>query len=262
NGKKISWIDYAKPSYGLNDSAVQWDDKFVDELRVAIRSCKIFLCYPIFWLCYGQMTNNMVSQSGQMNTGSVPNDIMQNIDPLCIIILIPFFDWVVYPTFRRCGLELRPITRITIGFLVMALSMAYAAILQHFIYTKGPYFKHAGDEGYGFNDISAAIQVPGYVIMAVAEIFASVTGLEYAYKRAPESMKSIIMSIFLLTNAGGSILAFAFNPISSNPHLVENFAIVSGLMGAFTVLFIVCFRHYDRVDEEEIREKTVFEKEQ
>ncbi|KAJ1647445.1 peptide transporter ptr2 [Coemansia erecta] len=262
NGKKLPWIDYAKPSYDISGSVVQWDDKFVDELRVAIRSCKIFLCYPIFWLCYGQMTNNMVSQSGQMNTGPVPNDIMQNIDPLCIIVLIPFFDWVVYPGFRRCGLELRPVTRITIGFLMMALSMAYAAILQHFIYAKGPYFKHAGDEGYGFNDISAAIQVPAYVIMAIAEIFASVTGLEYAYKRAPESMKSIVMSIFLLTNAGGSILAFAFNPISSNPHLVENFAIVSGLMGAFTVLFVVCFRHYDRVDEEETREKTVFEKAQ
>ncbi|KAJ1868471.1 peptide transporter ptr2, partial [Coemansia sp. RSA 486] len=76
------------------------------------------------------------------------------------------------------------------------------------------------------------------------------------------SMKSIVMSIFLLTNAGGSILAFAFNPISSNPHLVKNFAIVSGLMGAFTVLFVVCFRHYDQVDEEENRDKTVFEKEQ
>ncbi|KAJ2705300.1 peptide transporter ptr2 [Coemansia sp. IMI 203386] len=262
NGKKLPWIDYAKPSYDASGSIVQWDDKFVDELRIAIRSCKIFLCYPIFWLCYGQMTNNMVSQSGQMNTGPVPNDIMQNIDPLCIILLIPIFDLLVYPGFRRCGMELRPVTRITIGFLLMALSMAYAAILQHFIYTKGPYKTHAGDEGYGFNDISAAIQVPAYVLMAIAEIFASVTGLEYAYKRAPESMKSIVMSIFLLTNAGGSILAFAFNPISSNPHLVKNFAIVSGLMGAFTVLFVVCFRHYDQVDEEESRDKTVFEKEQ
>ncbi|KAJ2786538.1 peptide transporter ptr2 [Coemansia interrupta] len=260
DGKKANWMDYAKPSNNFCDAGVQWDDKFVDELRIAIRSCKIFLCYPIFWLCYGQLSNNLISQSGQMNTGSVPNDIMQNIDPLCIIILIPVFDWLIYPGFRRCGMELRPVARITIGFLVAALSMAYAAIIQHVIYTKGPYYKNAGDEGYGFNDISAGIQVPAYILMAISEIFASVTGLEYAYKRAPESMKSIIMSIFLLTNAGGSILAFAFNPISSNPHMVENYAIVSGLMGAFAILFVVCFRHYDRREVQEIKDNTVFEK--
>ncbi|KAJ2260389.1 peptide transporter ptr2 [Coemansia sp. RSA 376] len=260
NGKKVSWIDYAKPSLATDSSSMDWDDRFVDELRTAIRSCKIFLCYPIFWLCYGQISNNLISQSGQMNTGGVPNDIMQNIDPLCIIILIPIFDLLIYPGFRRCGLELRPVTRITIGFLVAALAMAYAAIIQHLVYTTGPYYTHPGEGENGFNDISAGLQVPAYILIAIAEIFASVTGLEYAYKQAPESMKSIVMSIFLFTNAGGSILAFCFNSIAVNPHLVKNFAIVSGLMGAFTVLFFVCFRHYDQRDAEEIMDKTMFEK--
>ncbi|KAJ2055250.1 peptide transporter ptr2, partial [Coemansia sp. S2] len=155
---------------------------------------------------------------------------------------------------------LRPVTRITIGFLVAALAMAYAAIIQHLVYTTGPYYTHPGEGENGFNDISAGLQVPAYILIAIAEIFASVTGLEYAYKQAPESMKSIVMSIFLFTNAGGSILAFCFNSIAVNPHLVKNFAIVSGLMGAFTVLFFVCFRHYDQRDAEEIMDKTMFEK--
>ncbi|KAI9501680.1 peptide transporter ptr2 [Coemansia spiralis] len=255
DGTKVTWLEYAKPAYSVDGGSVDWDNKFVDELSTAIRSCKIFLCYPVFWLCYGQMSNNMVSQSGQMNTGSVPNDIMQNIDPLCIIILIPIFDWVIYPGFRRCGLELRPVTRITIGFLIAALAMAYAAIIQHIIYTKPPYYDAAGDGNNGFNDISAGIQVPGYILIAISEVFASVTGLEYAYKRAPESMKSIVMSLFLFTNAGGSILAFCFNSIAANPHLVENFAIVSGLMGAFTILFFVCFRHYDKREAQEAEDR-------
>ncbi|KAJ2079211.1 peptide transporter ptr2 [Coemansia sp. RSA 988] len=259
DGKPVNWINYAKPSLCANGSDISWSDKFVDELFMALRSCKIFLCYPVFWLCYGQMSNNMVSQSGQMNTGNVPNDIMQNLDPLCIIILLPVFERFIYPAFRRCGLELRPVTRITCGFLVAAMAMAYAAILQHFIYITGPYYDKAGDDGNGFNHISAGIQVPGYILIGISEILASVTGLEYAFTKAPESMKSIVMSIFLFTNAGGSILAFCFNSISTNPHLVKNFAIVSGLMGAFTVLFFVCFRHYDKRDAEEIREKTIFE---
>ncbi|KAJ1665977.1 peptide transporter ptr2 [Coemansia sp. RSA 1813] len=259
DGTQISWMEYAKPSLNVDGGSVDWDDKFVDELRTALRACKIFLCYPVFWLCYGQMSNNMVSQSGQMNTGSVPNDIMQNIDPLCIIILVPIFDKLIYPGFRRCGLELRPVTRITCGFLVAALAMAYAAIIQHVIYTKGPYFDAAGDGDNGFNNISAGIQVPGYILIAISEIFASITGLEYAYKRAPEKMKSIVMSMFLFTNAGGSILAFCFNSISANPHLVENFAIVSGLMGAFTVLFYICFRHYDKREAQEAESRMLKE---
>ncbi|KAJ2159573.1 peptide transporter ptr2 [Coemansia sp. RSA 552] len=257
-GKDIGWLHYAKPSLNTDGAAYQWSDKFVDELRIALRACKIFLCFPVFWLCYGQMSNNMVSQSGQMNTGKVPNDILQNLDPLCIVILVPVFDRLIYPGFRRCGLELRPVTRITCGFLVAALAMAYAAIIQHVIYTTGPYYDAAGDGDNGFNHVSVAIQIPGYILIAISEIFASVTGLEYAYKQAPESMKSIVMSLFLLTNAGGAILAFCFNSISANPYLVENFAIVSGLMGAFTVLFVVCFRHYDRQDVEQTKRDTVY----
>ncbi|ORX72922.1 PTR2-domain-containing protein [Linderina pennispora] len=229
------------PSYNVAGLNMDWDDKFVEELSVAVRASKIFLCYPVFWLCYGQMSNNLVSQSGQMITGKVPNDIMQNIDPLVIIILIPFFDRLIYPGFRRCGLELRPVTRITLGFTFAAVAMAYAAVVQHFIYKTGPWYEYPSQKVNGVhhsnNDITAAIQVPCYIL--------------YAYKKAPESMKSIIMSLFLLTNAGGSILAFCFNSISTNPHLVKNFAIVGGLMGGFTVLFY---------DQDEYLGKLEFEK--
>ncbi|KAI8319893.1 PTR2-domain-containing protein [Martensiomyces pterosporus] len=259
DGKKANWMEYAKPSYSMDTAGMDWDDKFVDELMTSIRACKIFLCFPVFWLCYGQMSNNMVSQSGQMNTGSVPNDIMQNIDPLFMIILIPIFDKLVFPGFRRCGMELRPILRISIGFLVAAIAMAYAAIVQHLVYSTGPFYDHAGEKNTGHNNISAAIQIPGYIFIAISELFANVTGLEYAYTKAPDSMKSIVMSLYLFTNCGGSILAFCFNPIAKNPKLVENFAIVSGLMGAVCFLFYFCFRHYDKQDKEAIIKNTELE---
>ncbi|KAJ2815853.1 peptide transporter ptr2, partial [Coemansia erecta] len=260
DGKPVGWMDYAKPSVSHDDS-LDWTDKFVDELRTAVRSCKIFCAYPFFWLGYNQISNNLISQAGQMNTGNVPNDIMQNIDPLCIIIMIPIFDRLIFPGFRRMGLELRPVTRMTIGFIFSALAMAYSAIIQHVIYTTGPYYDAAGDGDNGFNNINAGIQVPAYILVALSEIFASVTGLEYAYKRAPESMKSIVMSIFLFTNAGGSILGFCFNSISANPHLVKNFAIISGLMGGVTVLFFFLFRHYDRREADELKSNMVYGKE-
>ncbi|KAJ2635613.1 peptide transporter ptr2 [Coemansia sp. RSA 1286] len=251
-GKKVGWMEYAKPSNMMieEDGAakpVVWNDNFVDELHRTLRACKVFLFFPVYWLCYGQITNNLVSQAGEMNSGSVPNDIMQNIDPLFLIVFIPIFDKLVYPGLRRCGLVIGPVMRIFIGFLLAAIAMAYAAIVQHLIYNSGPHYDHPGSD---HNDISAAIQIPAYAFIAWSEIFASITGLEYAYTRAPHNMKSIVMSIFLFTNCGGAILAFAFNPISADPRLVENFAIAAGLMGGFAFLFFFCFFKYDRKDKQ------------
>ncbi|KAJ2781210.1 peptide transporter ptr2 [Coemansia javaensis] len=243
-GRRESWIEYAKPSTMAEvPASVTWDDKFVGELRRTLRACKVFLFFPIYWLCYGQMSNNLVAQAGEMNTGSVPNDIIQNLDPICLIIFIPIFDMGIYPALRRCGIVVGPITRIFIGFLLAAVSMAYAAIVQHLVYSAGPYYDSPGSK---FNNISAAIQIPAYIFIAWGEIFASISGLEYAYTRAPAAMKSIIMSIYLFTNCGGAILAFCFNPILDDPKLVENFAIAGGLMGAFAFLFYACFWKYDR----------------
>ncbi|KAJ2458740.1 peptide transporter ptr2 [Coemansia sp. RSA 2424] len=255
-GAKVSWIEYSKPSNMIDPpvSPVSWDDAFVDELRRTLKACKVFLFYPVYWLCFGQITNTLISQAGEMDTGGVPNDIMQNIDPLFLIIFIPIFDKLFYPGLRRCGLNIGPILRIFIGFVLAAIAMAYAAIVQHLVYSSGPYYDHPGSQ---HNDISAAIQIPAYAFIAWSEIFASITGLEYAYTKAPQSMKSIVMSIFLFMNCGGAILAFCFNPISTDPHLVKNFSIAGGLMGVFAFLFYACFYKYDRQEREENKTKEI-----
>ncbi|KAG1079552.1 hypothetical protein G6F42_023708 [Rhizopus arrhizus] len=69
-----------------------WDDVFVDELKRTLKACVVFCWFPIYWLCYSQMTNNLVSMAGTMLTGNVPNDIMQNNDHIPLIIMIPIMD--------------------------------------------------------------------------------------------------------------------------------------------------------------------------
>lgn len=76
-----------------------------------------------------------------MELHGIPNDIMQNIDPLTIIIFIPICDRLLYPFLRKIGIPFRPITRITMGFVFGALAMAYAAIVQHLIYQAPPCYK-------------------------------------------------------------------------------------------------------------------------
>ena len=74
----------------------------------------------------------------------MPNDFMQNFDPISILIFTPLLDRVLYPLLRRAGIELRPIARISIGFILAALCLAYAAIVQHIIYSAGPCYEYPG----------------------------------------------------------------------------------------------------------------------
>lgn len=183
--------------------------------------------------------------AGTMQLHGIPNDIMQNIGPLTIIFLIPIFDRILYPGLRKIGIPFRPITRITWGFAFAALAMAYAAIVQHLIYSSPPCYNAplACDNSHLPNQVHVAVQTPAYFFIAVSEIFASVTGLEYAFTKAPPSMKSFVMSIFLLQSAFGSALGIALAPIAKDPKLVWMY---TGLCIAIIIaagLFWVCFRH-------------------
>ncbi|KAI9486125.1 MAG: POT family-domain-containing protein [Benjaminiella poitrasii] len=242
---KVKSLDACKPSNLVTerpDLAVNatWDDVFVDELRRALRACIVFCWYPIYWLCYSQMTNNLVSQAATMWTGNVPNDIMQNIDPLVLIITIPIMDRLIYPGLRRIGLPMGPIIRITLGFFLAAVAMAYTAGIQSKIYANtSPW------------PISAGYQIPSYFFIALSEIFASITGLEYAYKKAPQSMKSIVMSLFLLTNCFASILGFALVSVAVDPKLTWMYTGIACASFICSILVYVCHRKNDKTDAQD-----------
>jgi dipeptide/tripeptide permease len=168
-----------------------------------------------------------------MELHGLPNDILPNIDPITIILLIPVLDRFIYPFIRtKLRLAFTPITRITWGFIIASVAMAYAAILQSRIYAAPPCFKHplnclAGkisDDKYQPNMIHVAWQTPAYILVALSEILASITGLELAYAKAPENMKSFIMSLFLLTSAVGSALGILLAPVARDPYLVWLYA--------------------------------------
>jgi len=251
-------LDKAKASaqgHGRSRSKVTWDDKFIDELKTALVACKVFLFFPIYWLSYSQMLNNFVSQAGQMELHGLPNDILPNIDPVTIILLIPIMDRLVYPFIReRLHIALMPITRISLGFLMAALAMLYAGALQSEIYAAPPCYYSPSNcdagkisEGkFKPNEVHVAWQAPAYVLIALSEILASVTGLELAYAKAPENMKSFIMSLFLLTSAGGSALGILIAPLARDPHLqwlYFGLALIAGVAG------VVFYRMFKGVDD-------------
>ncbi|KAI9364318.1 POT family-domain-containing protein [Pilaira anomala] len=244
-------LEGCKPSNLPQDIAshATWDDVFIDELRRTFKACIVFCWYPIYWLCYAQMSSNMVSMTATMQTGGVPNDIMQNINPLSLVIMIPIMDRFVYPGLRKMGIHFGPILRITFGFLFAALAMAYAAGIQSMIYNTGPYY--GNPSGTNKNDISAGLIIPAYILIGISEIFANITGLEYAYQKAPEKMKSIVMALYLFTNCLGSVLGFALVSVAYNPALLWMYTGISVAMGLCAPIFYLCHGKNDAVDFEE-----------
>lgn len=257
---QCSWVairnkfsfEAAKPSQhpGMN---FPWSDKFVDEVRRSIYACKVFVFYPIYWVVYGQMLNNFITQAGEMELHGLPNDMLQCFDSLTIIVFIPICERFVYPFIRRYT-PFRAITKIFWGFMFGSASMVYASVLQHYIYKAGPCYEHPLNCSAAASDvpnhIHVAIQTPAYFLLGMSEILASITGLEYAYTKAPTSMKSFIMSLFLLTNAVGSALGIALSPTAIDPKFVWAFAglAISCFIGG--LLFWVIFRSYNDVEDE------------
>ncbi|KAF2807669.1 MFS peptide transporter [Mytilinidion resinicola] len=253
-------LDAAKPSCQgqfRRSYTTPWDDRFVDELKRAVVACKVFTFYPIYWLVYNQMMNNFISQAGQTQLHNIPNDIMQNIDPLTILLFIPLLDRLLYPLLRRLSIPFPPISRITAGFLLASLAMLYAAFVQHLIYTSPPCYSRpsacdaaklpAG--GFRPNEVHVAVQTPAYLLVGLSEIFASVTGLEYAYTKAPRSMKSFIMAVFLLTSAGGSLLGVLLAPSARDPWVGWMYAGLAVVCVGTGAVFWWVFRGLNALEE-------------
>lgn len=85
--------------------------------------------------------------------------------------------------------------------------------------------------------------------MGFSEIFASVTGLEYAFTKAPASMKSFIMSLFLLTSAFGAALGLLLSPTAKDPYLVWMYAVLATTCFIAGTVFWRIFRKYDRHED-------------
>jgi POT family proton-dependent oligopeptide transporter len=91
-------------------------------------------------------------------------------------------------------------------------------------------------DGAGPGQISILWQAVPYLIITVAEVLVSITGLEFAYSQAPKKMKSTIMGFWLLTIAFGNILVSLLAEFGKLP-LAQFFWLFAGLMLLAGLLF-------------------------
>ncbi|KAF0275029.1 hypothetical protein FOG51_00001 [Hanseniaspora uvarum] len=73
-----------------------------------------------------------------MQSNGVPNDVINNFNPLAIIVFTPILDYGIYPFLNKIRLNPNVTIRIFIGFMIAAGAMAGGAILQQMVYNKSP----------------------------------------------------------------------------------------------------------------------------
>jgi len=236
---------------GERPAWLRFDDVFVDEVKRALKACQVFLFFPLYWIPYNQLSNNMVSQAATMELHGVPNDVVNNLDPLALIIFIPICDQFVYPWLARSGIRFGPIRRIFFGFITGTLAMVWCTVLQYYIYKKSPTCgRFLNSPGCDPAPINVWAQTGAYVLIAFSEIFASITGLEYAFTKSPKSMKSLVLAVFYFTTAIGNALSEAMNPLAADPHFIWNYGAASIIAGVASVGFWICFKHLDHEEDE------------
>jgi dipeptide/tripeptide permease len=92
-----------------------------------------------------------------------------------------------------------------------------------------------------------AWQLVPYIVLEAGEVMLSATALEFAYSQSPERMKSIVMSFWLMTMAGGHFLVAVFTGLNSHyvhAHGAVEFYFYAALMVVVAAAFIFLATQY------------------
>ena len=134
---KADFFESAKPSVlarngitTFNGKPISWNDKDVSDVQRTLIACGIFLYFPVYNLNDGGIGSVSTSQGSTMTTNGAPNDLLNNFNPLTIIIVIPILSHVIYPFLARRKIKFGRISRITFGFCLAIASGIIGTIIQ------------------------------------------------------------------------------------------------------------------------------------
>lgn len=179
-----------------------------------------------------------------MITNGAPNDLLNNFNPLTIIIVIPILSYGLYPFLRKRNIKFGRINRITFGFILAAISGAIGAIVQWRVYETSPcgYYASSCSIDTGVSTINIWWQIPNVALGAISECFCNVTAYEIAYARSPKGMKAVVMSMFLFNTALAAALGEVLTPVTVDPHLIWVWGGLAIALAAQTVIFWWSYR--------------------
>jgi POT family proton-dependent oligopeptide transporter len=209
----------------------------VDGVRAVLRILIVFALVTPFWSLFDQKASTWVIQGNAMR---MPEEQwwwpgwlvkspaqMQALNPVLVMLLIPFNNLVLYPALRRLGIEVTALRRMGVGLAFSGLAWIVAALIQLHI--------DGGDA------VSLAWQVAPYALLTFGEVLVSASGLEFAYSQAPPSMKGAIMSFWLLSVSYGNLWVLVTNAAVRNDAVTAQIAASGMGETAFLMFFFAGF---------------------
>ncbi|XXX80480.1 POT family MFS transporter [Sorangium sp. So ce134] len=168
----------------------------VEGAKAVLRVMTIFAPIPVFWALFDQKGSTWIVQATRMDLEVLghrlaPSQLMA-LNPLMVMLIIPFNTMILYPALERRGFRLSALGRMTAGMAIAGLSFVAVAGIE---VAMG-----SGDR------ISVLWQAGPYLLITLAEVLVSTTGLEFAYSQAPREMKSTIMSFWNFTVTVGNLI--------------------------------------------------------
>jgi len=249
-------LNAAKPSAlaaSGDTRTLPWDDRFVDDVARTFQACGIFLFLPIFFINDGALGAAANAQSASLTTNGVPNDLINNFNPIIIIAFIPIMNYGVYPLLARYRIRHGPIRRMTAGFLLCSIGSAGYSIIQYYIYKTSPCGNMAStckdaDGNSLVSPLSLWLTTIPVALTAMAEVLSVTTSYGIAYARSPPNMKSLVMAVNLFMSAVASAISLATADAIRDPFLTWAFAgpTIAGFVFAIAFWFI-----YRDLDQEE-----------
>jgi POT family proton-dependent oligopeptide transporter len=204
------------------------------------RIAMVYVFILFFWALWG-MSNGIewTLQAEKMNLHWMGMDLIaaqvQTANPILILLFIPLVNYAIYPAIDRV-FPLTPLRKIGIGLFLTALSFVVIVWIQ-------------GQIDAGLKP-SINWQFFAYVILTLGEAMVSITGLEFSYTQAPNSMKSSIMALWLLTVAAGEFFDARVNAWIMNADGTKKltdyqyFVFFTILMFVMSVIFVIVARYY------------------
>jgi POT family proton-dependent oligopeptide transporter len=212
-------------------------DTAVDGVRAVLRILIVFALVTPFWSLFDQKASTWIIQGNQM---LIPHEAwwwpswliqnaaqMQALNPLLVMLLIPFNNIVLYPALRRLGVQVTTLRRMGWGIALSGVSWVAAGVIQLWI-----------DSG---AEVSIAWQSVPYLLLTLGEVLVSATALEFAYSQAPMAMKGVIMAFWYLTSTFGGLWVLLTNASVRNPAVIEWITARGWTENAFLMFFFAGF---------------------
>jgi POT family proton-dependent oligopeptide transporter len=214
------------------------------EWKTLGRIAGLFALIAIFWFVYDQSASTWIYFANKRMNLHVIGDLsttadqIQGLNPVLIVVLTPFFNWLWnFLKERRGGVDVPDTRKMLIGFIIVIACMATMSVAG-FLSESGP--------------VTVWWMIVATFVITLSELCISVVGLEFAYKVAAPGTKSVVTAAFLFTVFGGDFIAGLFDKglwgkISPGAF----FALQTGIMVVAGAVFFGVARRFEQSDRSE-----------